>query len=66
MGATELQRLALMPDSGSVMGSNPSGGVQQLARNLSGSQNQTQGQGDPAVRHQQGMERMAGNGLIDG
>lgn len=47
------------------MGSNPSGGVQQLVRNLSGSQKQTQGRGDPAVRRQQGTERMAGNGLID-
>lgn len=65
MGATELQRLALLSDSGRVMGSNPSGGVQQLARNLSGSQKQTQGRGDPAVRRQQGTERMAGNGLID-
>lgn len=47
------------------MGSNLSGVVQQLARHLSGSQKQTQGQGDPAVRRQQGTERMAGNGLID-
>lgn len=47
------------------MGSNPSGGVQQLEQNLGLSQKQTQGQGDPAVRRQQGTERMAGNGLID-